>query len=146
MSCLLSQRARESEVAPSSPHLLYHTNSLMHAHTCTTLSRVSPCPCRQTTIGACSSSFVCPHVGCCYRLFHAQDVVATHDCGSSMLFHRRGMHTLLRGSATFLSSVTRPSLACVPSALPKLPASSAFASQPGSNPPFPSSPPRPLHY
>ena len=54
-----------------------------------------------------------------------------------------GMHTLLRGSATFLSSVTRTHLACVPSALIKLPGSSAFASQPGLNSPFPSS--TPLH-
>lgn len=85
--------ARKSEVAPSSPHLLYLTNSLIHACAhippcqISRLRRWSPCPLPQTTNtgDALPRLFICLLIlrACCYRLLHAQDMLlATHDCGS----------------------------------------------------------------
>ena len=86
--------ARKSEVAPSSPHLLYLTNSLMHA--CAHIPPVKFPGCAAGRLVPCHKQliqvmlfpvclFVCLLIllACCYRLLHAQDMLlATHDCGS----------------------------------------------------------------
>ena len=85
--------------------------------------------------------FVLMLVTCCYRLFHAQDmVVATHDCGP----HRRAHLPSELGE--FPSSVTLPPLVFVTFALLTIKtfSSSSLAPQPGSNRPFRRPSPLPL--
>ena len=87
--------------------------------------------------------FVLSQVACCYRLFHAQDmVVTTHDCGS----HRRAHLPSELGDFTSPvhagNPVTLGSCPFCPAHKPF--SSSALASHPGIESPFPSPPASPL--